>query len=85
MNKKLGYLVSIIGLLLILLCAINPIKDKMPAEIKKIADNTVVFTVAIVIFIIGLLIVYQTRSRKMRGGKEVPIYKENQIIGYRRV
>lgn len=83
MNKSSGYILIVIGLLIILLCSVTPIKDKMPDGVKNVLDNNITLTVGIVIFIIGLFMIYQSRSP--RGVKEVPIYKGKEVVGYRRL
>ena len=79
-KKVFGYLVSAVGLVGIVASTFSNVKTALRLEVFS---NTVLTVASVVILLIGVLLLKGTSF----GGKEkeVPIYRNKEIIGYRRV
>ena len=85
--KITGYIIAIIGLAILATGLINEVRDFITTNLKiniaQIGEINLIITGAIIIAI-GIFLVF--KSQKYGKGKvaEVPIYRGNQIVGYRR-
>jgi hypothetical protein len=79
MNKLLGYVLCLIGLVGLAISGnfLTFLPIKIPAGIAK---STILIASGAVI-IVGLLFVIKSGPKKL---KEVPIYQGNAVVGYRR-
>ena len=89
MSKILGYIICLIGLVLLTSTVILELKDffqntlKLP--INQFSQTTIII-ISLVIVAIGILVVSKSKSHghKSVKGKELPIYKGREIVGYRK-
>lgn len=85
MNKPIGYLISIIGLVGLSAWSsadLNKVISKVLPFIENIS-NTILLIISIVLIAIGLFLVTKSPAYS-RKSKEVPIFRGKEIIGYRR-
>lgn len=84
MNKIIGYLVSLIGFVLIAFI-VKPLKDV--AAVKSLISlfgafgNIVFVAVGAVLIVVGVMLLRSSGGKKL---KEVPIYQGKDIVGFRR-
>lgn len=83
MNKAIGYIVSIIGIITILLA-------RVPEDAIPITFPTEVFTIStliigFIILAVGIVLLIKNRSPRKGKAKEVPIYQGKEVVGYRRM
>ena len=88
MKKFIGYIIAIIGIIILATGVINEARTFVEASLKlkldQINDITLIITGTIIV-IIGLFIIYKSPyARSRRKGIEVPIYHGRNIVGYRR-
>ena len=92
MSKILGYIICLISLVLLTSTVILELKDffqntlKLP--INQFSQTTIII-ISLVIVAIGILVVSKSKSSSSSGhknlkGKELPIYKGREIVGYRK-
>ena len=78
MAKLTGYILAIIGLIIVIL-SLNTGKLSIPAAIKP----AYIMILGLVLVIFGILLVLG-KGKSKQAAEEVPIYKGKQIVGYRR-
>ena len=81
MSKIVGYIISLIGLVGLSAGTIPTIKTKIPGLSTISANNLMI--ASIIILVIGILLAMKS-SNSLTQLKEVPIFKGNQVVGYRR-
>ena len=83
-KKTLGYILSIIGLASIAL-SFNQITSALKITLPSQLTSDILLIAGIAILVIGFFLI-RKKGLSTLGQKavEVPIYKGNQIIGYRR-
>ncbi len=81
-TKVLGYVLSIMGLLGLLL-TFDKVKELANVTFLESITKTQIIIVAIVLIAIGVFLVFKSKSSSTES-KEVPIYHGEKIIGYRR-
>jgi mannose/fructose/N-acetylgalactosamine-specific phosphotransferase system component IIC len=79
MKKVIGYILSIIGILAIASTSFNQIREF--ASIPEVVTTSMLLIGGGILVAIGVFLIYKTSSK--RGMREVPIYKDRQIVGYR--
>ena len=79
MKKVIGYILSIIGILAIASTSFNQIREF--ARIPEVVTTEMLLIGGGILVAIGVFLIYKTSSK--RGMREVPIYKDRQIVGYR--
>ena len=79
-RKILGYVLSIIGILAMASTSFNQIREF--ASIPEAVTTTMLLIGGGALVTIGIILIYKSSSKK--GLQEVPIYKDKQIVGYRR-
>ena len=79
MKKWLGYILVIIGLVGLSSGVIPQIKEKIPIPASITPLYITIGSIALII--VGILLLKQGSEKS---SLEVPIYKGNRIIGYRR-
>jgi len=84
MKRKLGYVLVIIGLILLVL-GIKPVHDLTVESVPLLGgvDPIVLLGVGVVLLIIGAVIMRGTSSGRQVA--EVPIYHGKDVVGYRRM
>lgn len=88
MNKLIGYIIAIIGLFGLALTMLPKLKAPLISlvsipQLNQIPD--LYLTIGGLVFVIlGILAVSQSTKKPTKTGTEVPIYKGNKIVGYRR-
>lgn len=85
--KILGYLIILVGIVLLFLnLAPEAIKTKLDLpvleKIINVSPNYITI-IAVVIVVIGIFLVLKSPTGN-RKAVEVPIYKGNKVVGYRR-
>lgn len=84
MNAKIfGYIISALGLLAIAMStpkimSSTPLLSGIPASFSKY-----ILIIGVIIVGVGVILVMGTSQNKTKLGKEVPIYKGKEIVGYR--
>lgn len=80
MNKIIGYVISLIGLIGLAL-TFEPIKKSLGISIPAAITPLTLTIASVVIIIIGLALSIKTGSSGKE--KEVPVMKGDEIVGYR--
>lgn len=81
--KTLGYVISAVGILCLLLATITPLRTAIPIVPAQVSNN-VLTLIGLVIAVAGILVAYKFSSGKKQF-EEVPIYHEKKVVGYRRI
>lgn len=86
--KILGYIIAIIGIIILATGVIDEAKTFVETSLKlkldQINDITIIIA-GIIVVLIGIFIIYKSPYlRPRRKGIEVPIYHGRNIVGYRR-
>jgi mannose/fructose/N-acetylgalactosamine-specific phosphotransferase system component IIC len=79
-NKILGYILALVGILAMASTSFNKIREF--ASVPEAATTSMLLIGGGILVAIGILILYKSSSKKAL--QEVPIYKDKQIVGYRR-
>ncbi len=85
MSKSIGYILTIIGAIGVLL-SFETVQKTVNVTLPASFSNNYLMIAGVVILLIGLMMSFGKKG--LKGGKqasEVPIYQDNRIIGYRRV
>ena len=82
MNKNLGYILAVIGAIGIAI-TIEPIKKLLNIQIPGQFSNATITVISLIIFVVGVVIL--VRLSKSKKVKEVPIYQEKEVVGFRRI
>jgi hypothetical protein len=80
MNKFIGYLIAIIGLIGLAL-TFDPIKKSLGISLPTAITPLTLTIVSVIIVIIGVALSLKTGSSGKE--KEVPVMKGDDIVGYR--
>jgi len=80
LKQIIGYLLALVGLTGLAMTTFPEFKLELIPQLAGI-DNTTLTIVSAVILVIGIILSLK-RSRK--AGKEVPIFEDENIVGYRR-
>ena len=81
MNRKtIGYILSVLGIIAFIL-TFDTVKAAINLPVLGAITNSILTIIAIVLVVIGILLLYKTSSKE----KDVPIYKEKEVIGFRRI
>jgi len=80
MNKIIGYIMSIAGILGLAYTMIPQVQKFIP--FLSNIDATILTVISVALILIGLFFVL--KSSKRHKSKEVPIYQGKDIVGYRR-
>ena len=86
--KIVGYLISIIGLVILGAGSFKPVKDFVNGIVKIPASITDIYFMVggLVILILGLWIVTKSgRKSSAKQPAEVPIYRGEKVVGFRRM
>ena len=82
MNRSLGYVISLIGILIIVL-GIKPVNESLNIAFLESISGNVLLVIGIVIAAIGVFILRSSpKSKKL---SEVPIYHGKDVVGFRRM
>jgi hypothetical protein len=84
MKKTLGYIISVVGLLGLLLTS-DAMRTALSIKIPAEMINTTWLIGSIIILGIGIVILFKGSGGSGKQPSEVPIYHGNKIVGYRRV
>jgi len=86
MNKFIGYIIATIGLFGLAAVNIKEVQDPVQNLVPQLAkiDSTTLTIISIVIVLVGVFLVTKSPFRRTQKMHEVPIYKGNQIVGYKR-
>ena len=80
MNKFIGYLIAVIGLIGLAL-TFDPIKKSLGISLQAAITPLTLTIVSVIIVIIGVALSLKTGSSGKE--KEVPVMKGDDIVGYR--
>jgi uncharacterized membrane protein len=81
MNRKtIGYILSVLGIIVFIL-TFDTVKAAINLPVLGTITNSILTIIAIVLVVIGILLLYKTSSKE----KEVPIFKDKEVVGYRRI
>ena len=87
MNKSLGYLIAIIGLIGLAASIIKEVndffKDTLKLPISQIPESYLI-VISIIVIAVGVYFVVKSGPVSSKKAKEVPIYHGKNIVGYRR-
>lgn len=81
MKKIIGYVLAIMGLLGFLL-TFDKVKELTNITFLESITNMQMTIAAVVLIAIGVFLIFKSGAEE--APEEVPIYKEDKIIGYRR-
>lgn len=82
MVKLVGYLISVIGIALLVLSS-EPMQKVLGEKLPEIATNFNLMVGGGILVLIGIAFVLKSK-KKVKKSEEVPIYKGKEIVGYRR-
>ena len=84
MNKILGYIITLIGLIALLIPRFPEIKTtlKLPNQLAQIPDLYLTIG-SVIIILIGVLIIAKDTTKRSKIS-ELPIFKGKDLIGFRR-
>jgi len=82
MNKIIGYILAMLGLLGIVIYTIPEVADfaALPAQLT----GTTLLIVSIVLLVVGIFFIKRSGGKRGKQETEVPIYKGKNVVGYRR-
>jgi hypothetical protein len=81
-KKSLGYLLSIVGIAIIAIGTMQPLRD-MVKIIPTQITNIYLMIIGLVIVAFGLLLVFKSGGSKKV--TEVPIFHGKDVVGFRRI
>ncbi len=84
MNKILGYVIVVIGLVALAVSSIPPLRTAFSFIPKSVFEGSYLLIADLVIIALGIDIVVSGGGASKRG-EEVPIYEGKKIVGYRRM
>ncbi|MEM4259589.1 MAG: hypothetical protein QXS38_02420 [Candidatus Pacearchaeota archaeon] len=82
MNKSIGYIISGIGIIVLLLSFVfirNLIGITFPAGLTDLY----LMLIGLALVVVGGFLIYKTAKETKL--KEVPIYQEKEVVGFRRI
>jgi hypothetical protein len=82
MKKVTGYILSILGLAGIVL-SFDKVLEILKLKLPEILNSQRLGVIGIILVIIGILLILGS-NKKTSKQAEVPIYKGDKIVGYRR-
>ncbi len=83
-KRGIGYILTIAGVLTFAL-TIKTIKSLSPLTIPETITNFQLILLGAVLIIVGIILIKtKSNSKKAKAQREIPIYRGNEIIGYRR-
>lgn len=86
MNRILGIILVLIGILGIAITSIPELKPYVPIPLPVGLSDNVIFYGSIIVALLGLFIIVKTRRGfSGRQAAEVPIYRGKNVVGYRRL
>lgn len=80
-NKILGYILSIIGVIVLAL-SFPPVRATIKLTLPSILSNTVLMIAGLILTVLGLFLIPRNAKKK---GAEVPIYQGKDVVGFRRI
>jgi len=80
-NKILGYVISAVGLIVLLL-SFSKLRTALKLTLPSAISETILIISGIVILLVGIFLIVKSGGRKVG---EVPIYHGKEVVGYRRV
>ena len=83
MNRSLGYVISLIGILIVVL-GIKPVNESFNLAFLEGVSGNVLLVIGIVIAAIGVFILRSSPGR-IKQSKEVPIFHGKEVVGFRRM
>lgn len=81
-KQLIGYVISIIGVFILAIGVIPPLKTAVKIIPAAINDITIM-ALGLLITVLGIFFIYQSTGTKQP--TEVPIYHDKEIVGYRRL
>lgn len=90
MKKYLGYLIAVIGLVLLASTMVAQLKlfilTSLSLQSSTFVNDTLLIVVGLVLVILGIIMASKSPSRNKvsKKGLELPIYHGKDIVGYRR-
>ena len=83
-RKLIGWLLIIIGIILLAASGVAPIKSLFPFSVPPTLLGISMSLISLIFVLIGIVLVISAGRGSGRQAVEVPIYKGKNIIGYRR-
>ena len=83
MNRSLGYVISLVGIVILVL-GIKPVNESFNLAFLEGVSGNVLLVIGIVIAAIGVFILRSSPGRTKQS-KEVPIFHGKEVVGYRRM
>jgi hypothetical protein len=84
MNKLLGYIISFIGIVIIAIGSLPPLRTAIKVIPASIKDLYLMFA-GLIIVIVGIIFLTGFGSSSSSKVKEVPIYQGKDVVGFRRI
>ena len=82
MKKVIGYIISVVGLIILSL-TFEQIKEMIRIPGLENFTNIQLMIIGLVIAVMGILLIATSKKTRKTKGKEIPIYKGKEIVGYR--
>ena len=85
-NKKAGYIIAVIGLLILAVGLVNEARDFVQNTLKLNLQNIpdiAIIVAGVIIIAVGAFLATKSSSHDSRH-REIPIYKGKHVVGYRR-
>lgn len=83
MSKILGYILSVIGIAIIAIGSIKPLRATL-GFIPDAIKDLYIMVIGLAIVIVGILFLYKEGSGNQKV-TEVPIYHGKEVVGFRRL
>lgn len=81
MNKSIPYVLSVLGLILVLL-GFDGIRTILNISVLESLNGIYLSLAGVVLVVLAIILLRKNPSKKM---KEVPIYEGKKIVGYRMI
>lgn len=81
MKKILGYILSALGIIFLLL-TFDSIKKALSISLPPFLTTATLTVISLIILAVGVFILIKSKSSS--APKEVPIYQGDKVVGYRR-
>ena len=81
MKKALSYILSVIGIIIVAIGTIKPLRASL-SFIPSSINDIIITLVGVVIVIVAIFLMYNKSQDKV---SEVPIYHGKDVVGFRRI
>ena len=84
MNKGVGYILLVLGLVILAL-GVKPVNDSIVGSIPQLEGINPIILMVVGVVIIAVSVILMRGSRSNKSAGEVPIYQGKDVVGFRRM